>query len=171
MPSLRHSSAMLSSPRRPSSTMRILSSAEKCRRVCRRMSFTTRSAGAFTSDFFKGVGLHLRSFVTTAKPQPSLNHNLKSVPLVLTGASQGISGRSPRLKRCNLQKAERGLIIPACFTAVVRRLCTTIFSRAVASLSRNRSDTSPAERLNCSNKIRFFIANSKCPPQIHSLIN
>lgn len=39
MPSLRHSSAMLSSPRRPSSTMRILSSAEKWRRVCRRMSF------------------------------------------------------------------------------------------------------------------------------------
>ncbi len=31
----------------------ILSSAEKCRRVCRRMSFTTRSAGAFSGDFFK----------------------------------------------------------------------------------------------------------------------
>ena len=28
---------------------------------------------------------HLRSFVTTTKPQHSLNHNLKSVPLVLTG--------------------------------------------------------------------------------------
>src|SRR5688572_6231066 len=53
MPSLRHSSAMLSSPRSPSSTMRILSSAEKWRRVCRRMSFTTRSAGAFVDDFFK----------------------------------------------------------------------------------------------------------------------
>src|SRR5690606_16475062 len=39
-------------PRRPSSTIRILSSAEKCRRVARRMSFTTCSAGAFT-DFFK----------------------------------------------------------------------------------------------------------------------
>jgi hypothetical protein len=52
-PSFRHSSAMLSSPRRLSSTMRILSSAEKCRRVARRMSFTTRSAGAFAGDFFK----------------------------------------------------------------------------------------------------------------------
>jgi putative transposase len=31
------------------------------------------------------LGLHLRSFVTTTKPQHSLNHNLKSVPLVLTG--------------------------------------------------------------------------------------
>ena len=34
----RHSSAMLDSPRRPSSTMRIFSSAEYCRRVARRMS-------------------------------------------------------------------------------------------------------------------------------------
>ena len=33
------------SPRRPSRTIRILSSAEKCRRVLRRMSFTTCSAG------------------------------------------------------------------------------------------------------------------------------
>lgn len=66
MPSLRHSSAMLSSPRRPSSTMRILSPAEKCRRVWRRTSFTTASAGAFVGDFFRGgLGLHLRSFVTT----------------------------------------------------------------------------------------------------------
>jgi transposase len=32
MPSLRQISAMLSSPRRPSSTIRILSSAEKCRK-------------------------------------------------------------------------------------------------------------------------------------------
>jgi hypothetical protein len=28
---------------------------------------------------------HLRSFVTTMKPKHSLNHNIKSVPLVLTG--------------------------------------------------------------------------------------
>src|SRR3954471_8971343 len=45
MPSRRQSSAMLSSPRRPSSTTRIFSSAEKCRRVARRISFTTWSAG------------------------------------------------------------------------------------------------------------------------------
>src|SRR3546814_8085578 len=32
-----------------------------------------------------GFGLHLRSFVTTTKPKSSLNHELKSVPLVLTG--------------------------------------------------------------------------------------
>src|ERR687890_2541912 len=47
MPARRHSSAMLSSPRKPSSTMRIFSSAEKCRRVARRMSLTTVSAGPF----------------------------------------------------------------------------------------------------------------------------
>jgi len=33
------------------------------------------------------LGLHLRSFVTTTKTQPSLNHNLKSVPVVLTADS------------------------------------------------------------------------------------
>src|SRR6188508_520312 len=43
---------MLSSPRSPSSTMRILSSAEKCRRVARRISFRTRSAGSLTGPDF-----------------------------------------------------------------------------------------------------------------------
>jgi hypothetical protein len=38
---------MLSSPRKPSSTIRILSSAEWCLRVARRISRTTCSAGAF----------------------------------------------------------------------------------------------------------------------------
>src|SRR4051812_11023038 len=52
MPSRRQSSAMLSSPRKPSSTMRILSSAAKCRRVARRMSFTTCSAGALSGPDF-----------------------------------------------------------------------------------------------------------------------
>src|ERR1700733_9823921 len=52
MPSRRHSSEMLSSPRRPSSTMRILSSAEKCRRVARRMSLIASSAGALSGPDF-----------------------------------------------------------------------------------------------------------------------
>jgi len=42
-PSRRHNSAMLCSPRRPSSTMRIFSSAEYCLHVTLRMSFTIRS--------------------------------------------------------------------------------------------------------------------------------
>src|SRR6202050_3837476 len=46
IPSRRHSSAMLSSPRRPSNTMRIFSSAEYCLRVARRMSWTNFSAGS-----------------------------------------------------------------------------------------------------------------------------
>ena len=49
--------------------------------------------GACQSDgrgFYKrfcigGFGLHLRSFVTATKPNSSSNHNLKFVPLALTG--------------------------------------------------------------------------------------
>src|SRR6202158_6247678 len=52
MPSRRQSSAMLSSPRSPSSTTRIFSSAEKCRRVARRIFFTTCSAGSFAGTDF-----------------------------------------------------------------------------------------------------------------------
>ena len=36
------------------------------------------------SIFRGGWELHLRTFVTTTKAQPSLNHNIKSVPWVLT---------------------------------------------------------------------------------------
>ncbi len=43
----RHNSVMLSSPRRPDSTMRIFSSAEYCLRVCRRISRTACSAPDF----------------------------------------------------------------------------------------------------------------------------
>src|SRR5881275_2043499 len=43
---------MLSSPRKPVSTMRIFSSAENCLRVARRISFTTCSAGSFTGPDF-----------------------------------------------------------------------------------------------------------------------
>jgi hypothetical protein len=61
--------------------------------------------GVYALQYFYGVfapaglrahcslGLHFRSFVTTTKPQLSLNHNLKSVPLVLTGNS--LDTRSP----------------------------------------------------------------------------
>src|SRR5277367_6632761 len=52
MPSRRHSSEMFSSPRNPSSTIRIFSSAEYCRRVGRRISFSTCSAGALTGPDF-----------------------------------------------------------------------------------------------------------------------
>src|SRR5215203_2208334 len=45
MPSRRHNSAMLDSPRKPSSTMRIFSSDECRLRVARRMFFSIRSDG------------------------------------------------------------------------------------------------------------------------------
>lgn len=46
MPSWRHRSAMLDSPRRPARTIRIFSSADYRRRVWRLMSLTTRSASS-----------------------------------------------------------------------------------------------------------------------------
>src|ERR1700733_9437804 len=73
MPSRRHSSEMLSSPRRPSSTMRILSSAEKCRRVARRMSLIASSAGALSGpDFcliFAPCGYDDPEILPTRNPQ------------------------------------------------------------------------------------------------------
>ena len=71
MPSLRHSSAMLSSPHRPSSTIRILSSAKKCRQVCRRTSFTTRSAEGFAGDFaLEGLGFIVVPSSLRRSPNP-----------------------------------------------------------------------------------------------------
>src|ERR671911_1850854 len=83
MPSRRHSSAMLSSPRSPSSTMRILSSAEKCRRVARRMSRTSCSAGAFTGPDFSLILAPLKGY---DEPEilPSSIH-----PICLIGADAG----------------------------------------------------------------------------------
>src|SRR5690606_18669000 len=46
--------------------------------------------------FFQGeIGLHLRSFVTTTKPNLSLNHNLKSVPWALTADSLSLRNTPP----------------------------------------------------------------------------
>ena len=47
MPSRRHKAAMLSSPRRPDTTIRIFSSAVYCLRVLRRISRTVLSAASF----------------------------------------------------------------------------------------------------------------------------
>src|SRR5262245_32980106 len=52
MPSLRHSSATLSSPRRPAITIRILSSVEKCRRVARLIARTVFSASSESASGF-----------------------------------------------------------------------------------------------------------------------
>jgi hypothetical protein len=71
---------MLSSPRRPSSAIRILSSAEKCRRVARRISLTTCSAGFFV---FVGFVVILLSFVSQTRPELSLTFKPNSVPRAL----------------------------------------------------------------------------------------
>src|SRR4051812_32166466 len=80
MPSRRHSSAMLSSPRKPVSTMRIFSSAENCRRVARRISFTTCSAGCFTGPDFCPI---CAPSIATMGQKSSLPQLTRSVSVVL----------------------------------------------------------------------------------------
>src|SRR4249920_76959 len=53
---------MLSSPRRPDSTMRIFSSADNWSRVARRISLITRSAGSFTDPDFCPIFAPSRSY-------------------------------------------------------------------------------------------------------------
>ena len=43
-----------------------------------------REAEVLPAIFSRRVEPSSRSFVTTTKPRPSLNHNLKSMPLMLT---------------------------------------------------------------------------------------
>src|SRR5258708_37614013 len=82
MPSLRHSSAMLSSPRRPATTIRIFSSAEYCRRVSRRISRTRFSA---SSDSVSAFDLISAPCAVKMSPILSLPQSPHSVQLVLTG--------------------------------------------------------------------------------------
>src|SRR5271154_3698839 len=89
MPSLRHNSAMLSSPRRPAITMRIFSSAEYCRRVARRISRIRFSA---SSESVSAFVLIARSFAVKMSSKSSLPQSLTSVQLVLTGNSQRREG-------------------------------------------------------------------------------
>src|SRR5437764_11772838 len=72
---------MLSSPRSPSSTMRILSSAEKCRRVARRMVFSTCVAGSFTGPDFCLIFAPRKA---TMSQRSSLPHPAESISRVLT---------------------------------------------------------------------------------------
>src|SRR5208282_6044068 len=82
MPSLRHSSAMLSSPRRPAITMRTFSSAEYNRRVARLISRTAFSA---SSDCVSAFDLISAPFAVKMSHKPSLPQSLETVQLVLTG--------------------------------------------------------------------------------------
>src|SRR5207253_7117749 len=72
---------MLSSPRRPVRTMRIFSSAENWRRVTRRISFTTCSAGSFTGPDFCPI---CAPSMATMGQKSSLPQLTRSVSVVLT---------------------------------------------------------------------------------------
>src|SRR5271156_55487 len=84
MPSLRHSSATLSSPRKPAITMRTFSSAEYNRRVARLISRTAFSA---SSECVSAFDLISAPFALKMSQKPSLPQSLQTVQLVLTGNS------------------------------------------------------------------------------------
>ena len=96
---LGHSSAMLSSPRRPAITIRTFSSAEYCRRVARRMSRTAFSA---SSECVSAFDLISAPFVVKMSQKTSLPQSPQTVQLVLTGnthafrAAHASSGRMRR---------------------------------------------------------------------------
>jgi hypothetical protein len=64
IPSRRHSAAIDSSPRNPSSTMRIFSSAPYCFRVIRRMSLMTFSEEGFVTSIFCLIVFPLKDTMT-----------------------------------------------------------------------------------------------------------
>ena len=74
------SQTTLSSPRKPSRTIRIFASTRKCRRVARRISRITSSSGSLTGTVFCLVfapkGLRL------AREPPLLNPNLDPQALI-----------------------------------------------------------------------------------------
>src|SRR5262245_20084904 len=76
---------MLSSPRSPSRTMRIFSSAENFRRVMRRISFTTFSAGSFTGPDFRLIFAPRKA---TMSQKSSFLQSVQSVSQALTSDSQ-----------------------------------------------------------------------------------
>ena len=84
MPSIRHSLAMLCSPREPSSTMRIFPSVPLLRRVSRRISLTVFFYTTGFISFIRVFTCHLRSFVITMTQKHSLRQYTELVQLVLT---------------------------------------------------------------------------------------
>ena len=79
---------MLSSPRSPSSTMRTFSAADYCRRVWRRMSFSsTCSAGAFIRPGFLFCFIFAPCVAATMNLKSSLREDPQFVSWVLTGNS------------------------------------------------------------------------------------
>src|SRR5271170_1057598 len=106
MPSLRHSSATLSSPRKPAITMRTFSSAEYNRRVARLISRTACSA---SSECVSAFDLISAPFALKMSQKPSLPQSLQTVQLVLTGNTEercpslSQSGYIVRLDALNLR--------------------------------------------------------------------
>src|SRR6185436_11328547 len=90
MPSRRHNSAMLDSPRRPSRTIRIFSSDECRLRVARRMFFTIRSDGDFGCTDFSLIS---HSLVVAMSQKSSVPQPVNSVSQALmSDTNEGNAG-------------------------------------------------------------------------------
>ena len=77
MPSLRHSSAMLSSPRSPAITIRTFSSAEYCRRVARRIARTRFSVSSESDSTFVLIA---RSFAVWIPARLAMSRDSHDLP-------------------------------------------------------------------------------------------
>src|SRR6476469_2588088 len=113
MPSRRQSSAILSSPRSPSRTMRIFSSAEKCRRVARRMSLIASSAGCFSGPnfclIFAPCGYDDPEILPTRKP-PTVSKALTADnAAVIVSLTRTVAFRGEAEMRSNIARFREAL--------------------------------------------------------------
>src|SRR4051794_21853717 len=84
---------MLSSPRKPVSTMRIFSSAENCRRVARRIPFTTCSAGSFTGPDFCPICAPLMATMGQKSSLPQLTRSVSVVLMPDTDSGSAVQAK------------------------------------------------------------------------------
>src|SRR5262245_18864777 len=94
---------MLSSPRSPSRTMRIFSSAENFRRVMRRISFTTFSAGSFTGPDFRLIFAPRKA---TMSQKSSFLQSVQSVSQALTSDSRAYCRRHDHVDGIRMMNAD-----------------------------------------------------------------
>src|SRR5215470_9316635 len=103
MPSRRHNSAMLDSPRRPSSTIWTFSSDERRLRVARRMVFTIRSDDdSGCTDFVSSPLLD----VVTMSQKSSLPQPAKSVLQALMSDTTTVLSGGPKNAKIHRQLAD-----------------------------------------------------------------
>lgn len=151
MPSRRHNSEMFSSPRSPSSTIRIFSSAEYCRRVWRRYSSAPSLLKATTNQkffprevpqFVSGAGEklwrhHLRAPPGNRRPRRNRRRSVEDSRTYLRAHAQcrertrSLCTRNRRACRCR--------IVGYCRARPTTRLTLSSMIEAPASISQKAS--------------------------------